>query len=73
MRILILVSMFPPINIGGAEIAAQNIAKQLTKNGHEVFVITSNENNSSKQYNEDGFLVHRIGYPKIKYFNKSFQ
>jgi len=68
MKIAILVSMFPPAHIGGAEIAAQNTAKCLTQKGHDVSVITSCGKDLPRRYTEDGFLVNRIYYPEIKYF-----
>ena len=40
MKIVILIARFPPTYIGGAEIAAYNIAKQLSKREHEVHVVT---------------------------------
>jgi len=67
MKIVILVSMYPPVHIGGAEIVAQNIAKHLSLRGHDVFVVTSQDRGFPLQQREEEFLVNRIYYPKIKY------
>jgi glycosyltransferase involved in cell wall biosynthesis len=72
MKILILVSMFPPAHIGGTEIAARNIAKFLVRNGHSVSVVTSRDKESSVDTLEDGFWVKRVGYPKIKFLGLLF-
>ena len=68
MKIVILVSMFPPSHIGGAEIAAQNEARFLSKRGHDVFVVTSSARGIKSHYKEDGFSANRIYYPKVKFF-----
>jgi N-acetyl-alpha-D-glucosaminyl L-malate synthase BshA len=67
MKIVILTSMFPPSHIGGAEIAAQNVAGSLVAKGHNVSVVTSYSKGLPKHYNENGFSVNRIYYPKIRY------
>ncbi len=67
MKIAILVSAFPPVHIGGAEIAAKQIAKSLAKKGHSVSVITSSDKGFPRQQATDGFLVYRAFLPNIKY------
>jgi len=72
MKIAILVSMFPPKWLGGVEIATKNIAKNLAKTGNDIHVITSFDKGMQKQSQEDGFFIHRIYYPKIKFFGVIF-
>jgi len=66
MKIAILVSMFPPKWLGGAEVATQNIAKCLVRKGNEVHILTSRDEGLPKESKEEGFFVHRIFYPKIR-------
>jgi glycosyltransferase involved in cell wall biosynthesis len=58
MRIAILSSRFPPRDIGGAEIAAYNIAKKMSEKGHEVHVITRKQPEAAR----NGFNVREIRY-----------
>lgn len=67
MKIAILVWGFPPKRLAGAEIAAYNIARHLARKGYEVHVITSLDKGLPKEGVEQGFHVHRIGFPKIKF------
>lgn len=67
MKILILVSMFPPKWLGGTEIATQDIAWHLARVGNDVCVLTSFDKGMQKESKEDNFFVHRISYPKIKF------
>ena len=67
MRIAILSFLFPPKWIAGTEIASYNIAKYLTKRGHEVHVITSRDKGLSKESKEEGFHIHRVKCLRIKY------
>ena len=60
MKIVILVPFFPPVDLNGSEIAAYNIAKNLSLNNHEVHVITSWDKGLPKEIFEDGFYIHRI-------------
>jgi glycosyltransferase involved in cell wall biosynthesis len=60
MKIAILVHLFPPKWLAGTEIATYNIAKYLTKSGHEVHVITSLDEGLPKESVEERFYVHRI-------------
>lgn len=66
MKIIILVSLFPPKSLAGTEIATYNIAKHLAKRGHEVHIITQHDRGLPKETLEKGFRVHRISIPKIK-------
>ena len=67
MRIAILVGAFPPTWLAGTEIATYNIAKHLAKRGHEVHVITSLDEGLPNERAEQGFSVHRIGFPKARF------
>jgi glycosyltransferase involved in cell wall biosynthesis len=60
MNIAILVSGFPPKWLGGTEIATYNIAKYLTKIGHEVHVITLLDEGLPKKEIKEEFYIHRI-------------
>ena len=60
MKIVILIARFPPSYLGGAEIAAYNIAKQLSKRGYEVHVVAISDHNLPKESTQNGFCVHRI-------------
>src|SRR5882672_4123908 len=66
MKIIITTSMFPPKWLGGVEIATKDIARHLASRGHEVHVVTSQDDNLPKETKEDGFFLHRLSYPRIK-------
>ena len=66
MRIIILVSLFPPKWLAGTEIATYNIAKYLARRGHEVHVITSWDEGLPNESFEEGFYVHRIRVPRLR-------
>jgi D-inositol-3-phosphate glycosyltransferase len=59
MKILIVSHYFPP-HIGGIGVVAENQAKHLVKNGHEVHVITSNCSAKAGVSEKDGYKIHRI-------------
>ena len=60
MKIVILIARFPPSYLGGAEISAHNIAKQLSKRGHKVDVVCILDHNLPKESTQYGFCVHRV-------------
>lgn len=60
MRIAILVPYFPPISVGGTEIATYNIASFMAKRGHDVHVITPRDKGLPTESLENGFHIHRI-------------
>lgn len=72
----ILVSGLPPTTIGGAEIAAYNIAKYLSAKKLEVHVITRNDiiwvkgkkRTLKRVESVGGFVIHRISCSKIPIF-----
>ena len=63
MKIAILVFNFPPKWLGGTEIATYNIAKHLSKRGHEVHVLTTLDKSLPRESKVEGFYVHRIKIP----------
>lgn len=67
MKIAIVSLLFPPKSIAGTEIASYNLAKNLSKRGHEIHVITSKEEGLSKFDNRDGFYVHRLIFPQVRF------
>lgn len=68
MKIALIITSFPPKWIAGTELATYNTAIQLVKKGHDVHVIASKDRGIPKKYKEQGFFVHRVYYPKIRYF-----
>lgn len=67
MKIAILVGLFPPKWLAGTEIATYNLADHLARRGHEVHVITSHDAGLPKLSEENGFSVHRIAWPNIRF------
>jgi teichuronic acid biosynthesis glycosyltransferase TuaC len=59
MRIAIVTPMFPPKYIGGTEISAYNIARELSKR-HEVHVVTRRQ----RERIGEGFETHFVGFPE---------
>jgi len=45
-----------------------NIARHLAKKNHKVHVITSGDVSLKKESLEEGFKVHRLRYPKVRFF-----
>jgi glycosyltransferase involved in cell wall biosynthesis len=66
MKIAILVRWFPP-DLGGTERATFNLATQLAKRGHEIYVITSKGEGLQKFEHVNGFKIYRISYPEIRF------
>lgn len=60
MKIAILVNRFPPVHLGGTEVTTYNIATELVKDGHEVYVLTSSDPGFADSYIEKGFNVCRF-------------
>lgn len=67
MKIAILVGLFPPKWLAGTEIATYNLADHLARRGHEVHVITSHDAGLPDLSEENGFYIHRIVLPKIRF------
>ena len=59
MKICLITEHFPP-HIGGVEIVFEEYAKNLSKRGFEVRVITSNSGGISGKITRDGFEVHHL-------------
>ena len=68
MKIAILVLLFPPKWLAGTEIATHNIASHLAQRGHEVHVITSRDRGLPTESSEQGFQIHRVGFPRVRVF-----
>jgi len=66
MKIAILTYMFPPDDLGGIEIASQDISNQLVQKGKDVFVITSGKRNVTEKTNKN-VAVYRVTKPRIKF------
>ncbi len=60
MRIVILIAKFPPVYLGGSEIAAYHLAEQLGKLGHDVHVITTLDREPGNYTRNKCFEVHRL-------------
>lgn len=67
MRIAILVGLFPPKWLAGTEIATYNVARHLAKRGHDVHVITSLDEGLPPTSLEQGFYVHRVSVPRVRF------
>jgi glycosyltransferase involved in cell wall biosynthesis len=67
MKITILVGLFPPKWLAGTEIATYNLADHLARRGHEVHVITSHDAGLPELSKENGFYIHRVKWPKVRF------
>ena len=67
MKIAILVPMFLPKHLGGVEIATYEIASHLAKKGHKIHVVTLWDSGLPDKSIEQGFFVHRLKLPRIKF------
>ena len=67
MKIAVLVPLFPPMWLGGTEIATWNIARHLTERRHDVHVVTLLDRGLPKESVEDGFHIHRIALGKVRW------
>ena len=65
MKIAILVGLFPPKWLAGTEIATYNLADHLAQRGHEIHIITSQDEGLPEFSEENSFYIHRIAWPKI--------
>lgn len=59
MRIALVVHKFPPTSIGGTEIYTQNLARELSRRGHQVFVFYRHDEGQGWEERE-GFLARRV-------------
>lgn len=60
MKIVILIGRFLPTTIGGSEFSSYSIAKQLSRRGHKVDVVTILDCDLPKESTQNGFCVHRV-------------
>jgi len=60
LRVLQLVSRFPPLHVGGIENAVYHLSRELVKKGHEVTVITSSDSGDRVLEEIDGIRVKRL-------------
>ncbi len=60
MKIAIIVHFFPPKYLRGTELATYNIARYLTKRGHDIHIITWLDKGFPKESIIEGFHVHRV-------------
>ncbi len=65
MRIVLAVHKFPPASIGGTEIYTRNLARELSRQGHKVFVFYRNNKANEEapdlvQEERDGFRAYRF-------------
>jgi len=67
MNIAILVYAFPPKWIGGTEVAAYHIAKNLSLRNHQTCVITTSDQGLPNKSKLNGFSVYRIKVPDVKF------
>lgn len=77
MKILMLISHFPPKWIAGAEIGTLNLSKSLVKKGVEVHVVTRMHKELPRYERYEGIHIHRIWYIdwsilKITYYFSAF-
>jgi len=66
MKIAILVHSFPPKHIGGTEIATYEIAKRLGEMGHQIHIVTEQDQGQDSESHENGFIIHRYPIRRIK-------
>lgn len=69
MKIAIIVFQFPPKWLAGTEIATYNIAQHLAIRGHEIHVITRHDKGLPYESKLQGFHVHRIRSPNIRFLD----
>lgn len=58
MRIVIVCTLYPPYILGGAEKSTALLAEGLLKQGHDVFVITTGQEDDQVKIN--GINVYRL-------------
>jgi glycosyltransferase involved in cell wall biosynthesis len=59
MKILFVLDTYPP-NVNGAAIATYNLAKNLAKRNHKIFIATTSTNFKSSKKEEDNQTIYRI-------------
>lgn len=66
MRVVLIVTLFPPEWIAGTEIATYNVAKNLAVNKHETHVVTSRDKQFPEMEKKDNFFIHRVSFERIR-------
>jgi glycosyltransferase involved in cell wall biosynthesis len=66
LRVLTVLSTFPPHSYGGGEISAINLSRWLVKEGHEVGIITAADKDEPELRGEivEGLRVWRLRFPR---------
>jgi glycosyltransferase involved in cell wall biosynthesis len=59
MKILLVSTLYPPIQVGGAEIAASRLAEALVRQGHEVTAVTLHSKQEGAVECRNGVKVYR--------------
>ncbi len=76
MRIVFLISHFPPEYIGGAEIQTSYLAKRLSEKGHKIMVLTAKwKKHQLKEEKRNGYLIKRfriLNLPVLKFLSHLF-
>lgn len=65
MKVCFISNLYYPFIVGGAEISVQRIAEKMAKEGHDVFVITTNLKRIRKEEKINGVKVYRLGLSNI--------
>lgn len=60
MRIVVIISLYPPVGVGGAEKAASLLAEAMARNGDEVAVISLHKDNRETVEERNGVRVYRL-------------
>lgn len=65
-RILILSALYPPFDLGGAEVSSHNVARWLTERGHQVGVLTTAPTRADEVWGGDdhGVTLFRVFMPR---------
>jgi len=69
MRIAIIINLFPPKWLAGTELATYHLAEHLAKKGHEIHVITSQDEGTAENSYEKGFYIHRLSKKNIRFLS----
>jgi N-acetyl-alpha-D-glucosaminyl L-malate synthase BshA len=66
VKVAILTRDFPPKHLGGTEIATYNLAKELSKKGHQVLIVTTWDKELPAETIECGFRIRRVRFSRSK-------
>ena len=65
MKICFISNLYPPYQVGGAEVYVKTIAEELAKKGNEIIVITTSPSNKDYAEKINGVKILRIAIPNI--------